>query len=74
MKNMLLLICYLVGICMLLAFFFSFANYLFGWHLSVKGAEVPGDPLAAVVFLGIGVLCLAISYLVNRKPKSKRTN
>jgi hypothetical protein len=54
---------------MVIAFFCSLANYFFGWHLSLKGAEVPDDPRAALVFLGIGVLCLAVSYLISRKPK-----
>lgn len=71
MKSMIALICQLVGVCLVLAFFFSLANYFFGWHLGMKGAEVPGDPRAAFLFLGIGLASGAGAYFLGRSEKNK---
>jgi hypothetical protein len=72
MKSMIALICQLVGFFLVLAFFFSLANYFFGWHLGMKGAEVPGDPRAAVVFLLVGLTSGAGAYLLSRSGNRKR--
>jgi hypothetical protein len=66
MKNLIALICQIVGLCLVLAFFFSLANYLFGLHLGMKGQEVPADPRAAVSFLVIGLASGAIAYFLSR--------
>ena len=67
MKNMIALICQLVGFFLVLAFFFSLANYFFGWHLGMKGQEVPADPRAAAVFLAVGLVSGGSAYLLSRK-------
>ena len=69
MKNMVALICQLVGFFLVLAFFFSLANYFFGWHLGMKGQEVPGDPRAAAVFLAVGLVSAGSAYLLSRSKK-----
>ena len=72
MKDIVALICQLVGFLLALAFFFSLGNYFFGWHLGLKGQEVPGDPRAAVLFLVIAAVCGAIAYFLGRKTKEKQ--
>jgi tellurite resistance protein TehA-like permease len=72
MKNLIALICQIVGLFLILAFFFSLANYLFGLHLGMKGAEVPADPRAAVSFLVIGLASGAIAYFLTRRRGDKR--
>jgi tellurite resistance protein TehA-like permease len=72
MKNMIALICQLVGFFLVLAFFFSLANYFFGWHLGMKGAEVPADPRAAALFLMIGLASGSGAYLLGRSNKDQR--
>jgi predicted permease len=74
MKNIIVLICQLVGFFLVLAFFFSLANYLFGWHLGMKGQEVPGDPRAAVVFLAIGLASGTGAYLLTRSRNSRKAD
>ena len=71
MKNIVILICQLVGFFLVLAFFFSLGNYFFGWHLGMKGSEVPGDPRAAAVFLVVGLAAGAGGYLLGRTDKVK---
>ena len=73
MKNLITLICQLVGVFLVLAFFFSLANYLFGWHLGLKGQEVPGDPRAAVLFLVVGLVFGGGAYLLGRSDKVKNS-
>jgi drug/metabolite transporter (DMT)-like permease len=69
MKNLLALICQLVGFFLVLAFFFSLANYIFGWHLGMKGQEVPADPRAAAMFLLIGLVSGGIAFFLSRRPR-----
>lgn len=73
MKNLIALICQIVGFFLVLAFFFSLANYLFGWHLGMKGQEVPADPRAAVMFLVIGLASGSGAYLLGRSPKANKS-
>jgi hypothetical protein len=73
MKSMIALICQVVGFFLVLAFFFSLANYFFGWHLGMKGQEVPGDPRAAVLFLVIGLGSGLGAYVLGRSDKSKKS-
>jgi len=72
MKNMIALICQLVGFFLVLAFFFSLGNYFFGWHLGMKGQEVPGDPRAAIVFLVVGLVSIGAAYLLTRNRNAKK--
>lgn len=67
MKNITLLLLQIFAFVFSLAFVFSMLNYLLGWHLGMKGQEVPGDPRAALLFLGIGLVCGAVVYLAGRK-------
>jgi hypothetical protein len=69
MKNLVILILHLVAALMGLAFIFALLNYFFGLHLGMKGQEVPDDPRAAFLFLGIGLVCGAIAYFGGRKKK-----
>jgi hypothetical protein len=71
MKNIIILICQLIGAFLVLAFFFSLANYFFGWHLGMKGQEVPGDPRAAVVFLLVGLASGGVAFLLGRAKKKR---
>ena len=52
MKNLIALICQIVGLFLILAFFFSLANNLFGLHLGMKGQEVPADPRGGCFIFG----------------------
>ena len=72
MKSMITLICQLVGVFLVFAFLFSLGNYFFGWHLGMKGQEVPGDPRAAAVFLGIGLVLGGCAYFLGRAERSNR--
>ena len=72
MKNLIALICQLVGLFLILAFFFSLANYLFGLHLGMKGQEVPADPRAAISFLVIGLMSGAIAYFLSKGRGGKQ--
>ena len=67
MKNIILLFLQIFAFVFSLAFIFSLLNYAFGWHLGMKGQEVPGDPRAALLFLGLGLVCGAIVYIIGRK-------
>ena len=71
MKNTITLICQLIGFFLVLAFFFSLANYFFGWHLGMKGQEVPGDPRAAGVFLVVGIIFGGGAYLLGRSGEAR---
>lgn len=74
MKNMIALICQLVGFFLVLAFFFSLGNYFFGWHLGMKGQEVPADPRAAAVFLAVGLVSGVTAYFLTRSERSNRAD
>jgi len=67
MKSIIQLIIQTMAFVFVFSFMFSLLNYLFDWHLGLKGQEVPGDPRAAMLFLGIGLVCAAISYFWGRK-------
>ena len=71
MKGILSLILQLVGLFLVVAFVFSLINYFFGWHLGMKGQEVPADPGAAFMFLGIGLVSVGGGYLLDRKKTTK---
>jgi hypothetical protein len=71
MKGILSLILQLVGLFLVVAFVFSLLNYMLGWHLGMKGQEVPADPGAAVMFLGIGLVSAGAGYLLDRKKPTK---
>ena len=68
MKNIIQLIIQTLAFVFVFSFVFSLLNYFFDWHLGLKGQEVPGDPRAAVLFLGLGLVCSIVSYLWGRKP------
>lgn len=71
MKGILSLILQLVGLFLIVAFVFSLINYAFGWHLGLKGQEVPADPRAAVMFFGIGLVSGAAGFLLDRKKATR---
>ena len=67
MKNFVLL-CLQIGILVFaLGAIFAVINFITGWHLGFKGAEVPGVPAAIVAFLGLTVLCVGVERLLARK-------
>jgi hypothetical protein len=71
MKGILSLILQLVGLFLVVAFVFSLINYTFGWHLGIKGQEVPADPGAAFMFLGIGLVSAGTGHLLDRKKPTE---
>jgi len=74
MKNIILLFLQIFAVIFSLAFVFSLLNYFFGWHMGMKGQEVPGDPRAALLFLGIGLVCGAVVYITGRKKPDGTQN
>jgi len=71
MKNFILL-CLQLGIMIFaLGSIFAVINYLTGWHLGFKGAEVPGVPAAIVAFLVLTGVCLGLERLLNRRPPAE---
>jgi hydrogenase/urease accessory protein HupE len=67
MKNFVLL-CLQIGMMVFaLGAIFAVINYLTGWHLGFKGAEVPGVPQAIIAFLFLTCICLGLERLMNRK-------
>lgn len=67
MKNFLILCLQLGFFAFALGAVLAIVNYLTGWHLGIKGAEVPADPIAAVIFLIIAGICGGLSHLLTRK-------
>ena len=72
MKGILSLILQLLGLFLVVAFVFSLINYTFGWHLGMKGQEVPSDPGAAFMFLGIGLVSAGAGFLLDRSKPIKQ--
>ena len=68
MKNVIQLIIQTLAFVFVFSFVLSLLNYFFDWHLGLKGQEVPGDPRAAMLFLGLGLACSVVSYFWGRKP------
>lgn len=73
MKGIIQLIVQTLAFVFVFSFFFSLLNYLFDWHLGVKGQEVPADPRAALLFLGVGLACAGVSYFWGRRSPSGRS-
>ena len=69
MKDFILLVLQIVVFACGLGAFASVVNYLFGWSIRFKGAEVPGDLRATAMFVVLGGLCAAIVYLADRTGK-----
>lgn len=67
MRNVLLVVLNLASVAFVAVFLLAMANFLFGSKLSIKGAVIPGDPVAAIAFLVIAVTCGGIGGLVNRR-------
>lgn len=57
----------LTGAVLILSFFGSLLNYYFGWHLGIKGEEIPADPMAAIAFLVLGIILSVIGYFWDKK-------
>ncbi len=55
------------GIALIIGFVLALVNWSFGTHLGIKGAEVPGDPAAAVLFLVIGAILVVTGRVLDRK-------
>lgn len=72
MRNFLLVVLNLASVAFVVVFLLAMANYLFGSKLSIKGAIIPGDPVAAIAFLVIAVMCGGIGVLVNRRAMRSR--
>lgn len=60
-------IIHVCGIAFIIAFFLALLNWAFGLHLGLKGAEVPADPAAGAVFLVLGLVCLGVGKLLDKK-------
>jgi hypothetical protein len=55
------------GVAMIIGFVLALLNWGFGWHLGLKGAEVPGDPAAAVFFLVVGLILSALGRFLDKR-------
>ncbi|HMJ08354.1 MAG TPA: hypothetical protein VK468_05075 [Pyrinomonadaceae bacterium] len=69
MKDILMMILQLVATVCLLAVIFSLLNMAFGWHIGFKGAEVPADYRASLLFLAISVVFGGIVYFFGKENK-----
>lgn len=67
MKNFFLLCIQLGFIFFGLATIMAFINFLTGWKIGIKGTAIPGDPIAAVAFLIVALICGGVSFLMARK-------
>jgi len=69
MKNF-VLICLQLGIFVFaLGAIFAIINFLTGWHLGFKGADVPGVPAAIIAFLVLTGICFGLERVINRTAK-----
>jgi len=67
MKNFFLLCIQLGFVFFGLATIMAFLNYLTGWKIGIKGTAIPGDPVAAIAFLVVALICGGISFFITRK-------
>lgn len=67
MKNILFLICNMAAVMFVFAFVFALANCVFGLRLGIRGAKVPGDPVAVVAFLVVAGIFGGVTYFLNKK-------
>ena len=67
MRNVVLVVLNLACMGFVLVFVLALLNFLFGLHLGIKGTKVPGDPVAALAFLLVAVICGVIGVMVNRR-------
>lgn len=67
MKDFILLILNITAFACGLGAVASVLSYFFGWEISFKGAEVPGDLRATAMFIVMGVVAGGIVYLAGRK-------
>lgn len=71
MKNFFIICLQLGTFLFALGSVLAIVNWLTGWHISIKGAEVPGDPGGAIVFLVIAGLCFGGLKLLTRSEKKE---
>lgn len=67
MKDLIVLVLYLVEFACVLGFIFSLLNLVFGWELGFKGAAVPADIRATLSFAAVAAICGAIIYFWGSK-------
>ncbi len=65
--NIVIVIIQVSGIAFVIAFFLALLNWGFGFHLGIKGAEVPAEPEAAVLFLGLGIVFILLGKFLDKK-------
>lgn len=62
MKTLLLTITQLAGGAFVLGGVLAFVNMATGWHLGLKGAAVPADPVFGVFMISLGGLVLGLLW------------
>lgn len=65
--KILIVIVQVCGLAFVVGFVFALLNYFFGLKLGIKGAAVPADPAAGVVFLVLGVVCILAGRFLGKK-------
>lgn len=73
-KDLILLILNIVVFACILGTIGSLLSYFFGWTISFKGAEVPGDLRATAMFVVMGGVSAAIVYFAGRKKGDRVQN
>lgn len=69
MKSFLILCLQLGFVAFGMSTVIALVNYLTGWHLGFKGAEVPGDPAIAGIALVLTLACGGLYLWL--KPKDE---
>ena len=67
MKNFVILIIQLCGFAFIFVSILSVVNMLTGWSIGYKGAEVPGEPAFAIVFLVMGLVVTPIGMFLDKR-------
>lgn len=70
MRNFFLLCLQLGFVAFTLCGVFAAINYFTGWHISFKGAEVPGDIAFAAVMIVVGAICGLCARIMMKKNEA----
>ncbi|MBK8147668.1 MAG: hypothetical protein IPK58_05500 [Acidobacteria bacterium] len=65
--NIVIVIIQVCGIAFIIGFVLALLNWGFGLHLGIKGAEVPGDPVAGLFFLVLGIVFTILGKFLDKK-------
>jgi len=73
MRNFLVIAVNLGVVAFVVAALGTFANYLFGLSIGLKGEKLPDDPVIGAVFLVMAALFGIGAYFLNRKTEPAQT-